>query len=154
MYTAHHHLTTQCTIHSIVRPLVPASVAQHRHTTSHPTDHAANKILPAWWENIFTYYQVKKHTIYGLSAYFLLNGFIPACLKTFLFAIYALTELSLHFKHPSHWNTARFKEENAWSQYGKTPVKLTIKGAFQNNCYYSSQSSAKRRLKVILLYDK
>lgn len=33
--------------------------------------------------------------MYGLSIQFLFNGFIPAYLKTFLFTIYALTELSL-----------------------------------------------------------
>lgn len=37
----------------------------------------------------------KKHTIYGLSVQCLFNGFIPAYLKTFLFTMYALTELSL-----------------------------------------------------------
>lgn len=97
-------------------------------------------------------YQVKKHTIYGLSAHFLLNGFIPACLKMFLFVIYTLTELSLHFKHPSYRNMARFKEQNAWSQYGETYHRRCF--SKQLLLQFSKFCSAKRRLKVVLLYDK
>lgn len=57
----HTQSTTQHSIHSIICHLAPPVLAQHRHTTSHLIHHRANKILPAWWENAFTYYQVKKH---------------------------------------------------------------------------------------------
>lgn len=66
-----------------------------RHITNYQIHYGANKTLPTWWENVFMYYQVKKHVIYGLSVHFFFNGFIPAYLKTLLFAIYTLTEFSL-----------------------------------------------------------
>lgn len=95
----------------------------------------------------------KKHTIYSLSIQFLFSGFIPAYLKTFLFTIYALTELSLLVLNNQIIGTGQ--------DWKRRMCDLSISETYHRRCfsqqpllYFSKFCSAKIGLKVVLWYDK
>lgn len=133
MYTADHHLTTHHNIGFVVCALAPGG------TSKAQTHHKPSASL---WGKQNTSYLVRKciHILLpSHEACYLwsfspvsFNGFIPAYLKMFLFAIYTLTEFSLLVLNKlNHWNRKRFKDKNAQSQYEKKKsVKLIIEGAF------------------------
>lgn len=95
----------------------------------------------------------KKHTIYSLSIQFLFSGFIPAYLKTFLFTIFALTELSLLVLNNQIIGTGQ--------DWKRRMCDLSISETYHRRCfsqqpllYFSKFCSAKIGLKVVLWYDK
>lgn len=83
MYTARSvpQLSTASIPQSFLRHML--GLAQHEHITSHRIHHGTDETLPTQWVNAFTYHQVKKQVIYGLSVQFLFNDPIPVNWKMF-----------------------------------------------------------------------